>query len=632
MKKRLSIHRLAVMVLIVAILAACGPGIRYVEKPEARTIGIPVKSVNWVRHHFGLNKDGEVRVYLTMGQQADNLFLVEVNPETGACRQFIAQGKDANYPTATLMSRAGVLYIGGSYAGRLYRFDPRKDILEDCGVINPEKAVFTCAIDEDKSGRIWIGSYGTADLTSFDPQTGEFTRYGRMDEIDMYNYPMVNADGMICNRIAQTRPKCVVLDPKTGKKQVVGPVATKGQDTFELRKDEKGWVHIVSSLGNFRIQGFTAVPEKDVPERPSRPPFRDIKEVRFVGGEVEPYKKMEVTTVDGRSRVLDLDYRMAGTEIFYVHRGPDDLIYGSSILPLHLFRHNPATGELVDLGRASSANGEAYSMANLDGKICISSYPGATLSVYDPSLPYHFDETPQSNPKDLGRMDDISYRPRSTIAGPLGRVWVASIPDYGLWGGPLSWYDPATGEKKAYQRIVGDGSCFTLAHLDKLNLIAVGTSIQGGSGTLPKVDQAVLFLWDYQAEKKAWEGTMDRPVETFNALLALPNGKLLGTVIGGEKPELFLFDPTARNFEKSVGLPSGRPLDLGLELGPDGKVYGFTTDCLYRLDPETLAVTEVLREADGFDVAGPILGPDIYYAKKAELRSIRLFDRLPGKR
>lgn len=630
MKKSYSLSVLTVIVLVIGILAGCGSKVSYVEKPEVRTIGIPVKSVNWVRHHLGLNQKGEPRVYLTMGQQADNLFMVEVDPQTGACRQFVAEGKNANYPTATLMSRSGILYIGGSYAGHLYRFDPQKDVLEDCGAINPEKAVFPCAIDEDKSGRIWIGSYGTADLTSFDPQTGEFKRYGRMDDVDMYNYLMVNADGMICNRIAQTKPKCVVLDPKTGKKEVVGPVGTKGEDTFELRRDAKGWVHIVSSLGNFRVEGFRAIPEKDVPEPAAKPPFHDIQAVKFVGPESEPYRKMEITTIAGESRLLDLDYKMAGTEIFYVHRGPDDLIYGSSILPLHLFRYNPASGELVDLGRASSANGEAYSMANLGGKVYISSYTGATLSVYDPARPYNFVNTPDSNPLDLGRMDDISYRPRSTLTGPLGRVWVASIPDYGLWGGPLSWYDPASGEKKAYFKIVGEASCYTLAYLDKADLIAVGTTVQGGSGTLPKVDQSVLFLWDFRDEKKAWEGTMDRPVEAFNALLTLPGGKLLGTVTGGEKPELFLFNTETKAFEQRADLPPGGPLDLGLQLGPDGKVYGFTKSCLYRLDPETLAVTEIIREEGGFDIAGPILGHDIYYAKNVELRSIRLFDRLPG--
>jgi hypothetical protein len=228
-------------------------------------------------------------------------------------------------------------------------------------------------------------------------------------------------------------------------------------------------------------------------------------------------------------------------------------------------------------------------------------------------------------------MDEISYRPRTTLAGPLGRVWVASLPDYGLWGGPLSWYDPKTEEKKAYFKIVGEGSCYTLAYLDELDLIAVGTNIQGGTGTLSKVDQAVLFLWDYRAEKKVWEGTMDRKVDAFNALLALPNGKLLGIVTGGDKPEIFLFDPKSRAFEKRADLPQGAPLDLSLQLGPDGLVYGFTKSCLYRLDPETLAVTEIVREENGFDVMGPILGNDVYYARGAKLKAIRLFQEVGKK-
>ena len=613
---------------LAAVLAACGPSnkVKYVENPEARTIGVPVKSVNWVKTHFALNADKQPRIYITMGQQGDNFFVAEVDPETGAVKQYLGTVKNSNYPTATLMSRSGLLYIGAAYAGHLYRFDPQKEVLEDLGGVNPGKVEFPCAIDEDKTGRIWIGSYGTADLTAFDPQTGEFQRFGRMDDVDMYNYPMVNADGLICNKVMMTKPKCVVLDPQTGRKEVVGPVSTKGQDTFDLRKDAQGWVHIVSSLGNFKIQGFKAVPEKQAPAAPAKPPFQDIKEARFVGPEAEPYKQLEVQLVSGDTRTLDLNLELAGTDIFYIHVGPDNLIYGSSILPLHLFRYNPETGELVDLGKASSAGGEAYSMANLDGKLYISSYTGATLSVYDPAKPYAFGNTPESNPRDLGRMDKISYRPRSTLTGPASRVWVASIPDYGMWGGPLSWYDPATGEKKAYYDIVGEASCYTLAYLSQADLIAVGTTIQAGSGATPKVNQAVLFLWDYRAETKAWEGTLDRPVETFNALLALPDGKLLGTVTGGDKPELFLFNPVTKAFEKRADLPPGAPRDLGLTLGTDGKVYGFTKSCLYRLDPATLQATEILRQEEEFEIAGPILGNDIYYARGPALKSVTLFE------
>ena len=165
-----------------------------------------------------------------------------------------------------------------------------------------------------------------------------------------------------------------------------------------------------------------------------------------------------------------LDYEASGNDIFCLHGGPDGCVYGSSVLPLHLFRYDPKSGKLTDMVKCSAAGGEAYSMATLGGKIYISSYPAARVSVYDPKAPYHYGDQSGDNPRELGRIDDISYRPRSTLAGPLGRIWLASVPDYGRWGGPLSYYDPGTETKKAYYRIVGDGSCYTLAHLEKEKL------------------------------------------------------------------------------------------------------------------------------------------------------------------
>lgn len=98
----------------------------------------------------------------------------------------------------------------------------------------------------------------------------------------------------------------------------------------------------------------------------------------------------------------------------------------------------------------------------------------------------------------------------------------------------------------------------------------MGTSISGGSGTQPKVEQAVLFLWDYVAEEKVWEAGapegagpvpgLDRPVSVFNALLVGPGGKLYGTVRGGEEPpELFVFDPTSRAFTHRLAPPGTGP-------------------------------------------------------------------------
>ena len=159
------------------------------SQSRIREISVPVKSVNWVKLHPGQDLSGTAWLFATMGQQADNLFVLKINPKTGETQQFLSPVPGSNYPTATWLSRDGKLYIGSSYAGHLLCFDPANDQLVDLGPIHAGQATFPCRIDEDRQGRLWIGSYGTADLTCYDPQQKSFTHYGRMDDVDMYNYP-----------------------------------------------------------------------------------------------------------------------------------------------------------------------------------------------------------------------------------------------------------------------------------------------------------------------------------------------------------------------------------------------------------------------------------------------------------
>jgi streptogramin lyase len=422
-------------------------------------------------------------------------------------------------------------------------------------------------------------------------------------------------------------PHVVVFDPETAKKKGVGPVIPKGKGNLDLVKGEDEWLYITSTKGNFRIEDMQAIPVEAVPKPKPAPTLSDGSTFAFADSAEQLYRKLSISQPNGKVNTYELKYKASGSDIFYIHTGPDGCIYGSSYLPLHLFRFNPKIGELVDLGRCSASAGEAYSMANYQGRIYISSYPGARISVYDPDKLYDFGNKVGNNPRDLGRIDEISYRPRSTLAGPLGRIWVASLPDYGMWGGPLSYYDPETGQKKAYYRIVGDGSCYTLANLKNQKLIAVGTSIAGGSGTQPKIDQAILFLWDYHAEKKVWTGTLDRKVAAFNALLVGADGRLYGTARGGgSKPELFVFDPTTFEFVARIAIPDGNPLDLGLQNGPNGKIYGFTRSCIYQLDPDSLTVKVITSNEGQFSVAGPILGKYIYFATRHRLRAARILE------
>ncbi|HOS42426.1 MAG TPA: hypothetical protein PK794_01920, partial [Armatimonadota bacterium] len=475
-----------------------------------REIGIPVRSATNVQLFAGEDRKGTACLYATMGQMAAPFFVLRIDPATGACEKFLGQhAGDDEAVCAHWSPRWRCLFAGVWKHGHLYRFDPRADVLECLGRLNasdPEAACFPCGIAEHPDGRLFIGSYGKCDLTSYDPATGVFTNYGRMDETDMYFYPRCGADGTVAGLVRMTRPHVVALDPATGEHRTVGPVADvqRGEGHVELFTGADGLLYLRSHAGNFRVQGLEAIPVETAPPPlpartlPGGATFRFRDAARFA------YHTLEITEPDGAARTVPVNWEGEGTAIFLCHTGPDGLVYGSSILPEHLFVHDPATGRLEDLGACSISGGEAYSMGNLDGKLYIASYPAARLSVYDPARPYRFGTDPEANPRDLGRMDEVAYRPRAMVCGPAGKVWVASIPDYGMWGGTLAWYDPATGTFGSHRHIFPDCSGYALAYLAEDDLLLAGFSIDAGTGAQPRAAHAGLALWDPHRDAAAW--------------------------------------------------------------------------------------------------------------------------------
>ena len=81
-------------------------------------VGVPVRSVNWVRLFPTRDQDGQDCLVAVMGQQADNLMVVKIDPETGATKQCNANVPESNYPTAAMCSRDGRIYIGAAHSGR----------------------------------------------------------------------------------------------------------------------------------------------------------------------------------------------------------------------------------------------------------------------------------------------------------------------------------------------------------------------------------------------------------------------------------------------------------------------------------------------------------------------------------
>lgn len=605
------------------------------ESDAPRDVGVPVRSVNWVSLVVGLDGDDKACLYSTMGQNAEPMLLLQINPETGECRQFRCTTPQASFPTAKFWSeRRRRLYIGVAYVGRLLCFDPALDQLEDLGEIGPG-ASFPCRIDEAPDGSLYIGSFGACDLTRYSPDSGEFTNHGRMDEVDQYFYPLCGADGTVAGLVKMTKPHVVALDPETGEHRAVGPVADTdaGIGSVDFFKGADGLLYVNSHEGAFRVSGLDVVAVDQAPEPVPMLSLPGGATARFL--DAAPgftHRQLEVSRPAGEAKVHTLDWEGAGTDIFVVGAGPDGKLYGSSILPLHLFSHDPTTGESVDYGGCCSSGGELYSLGCHQGLLYTCAYPAAILCAYDPAQPWRPGKEAGANPRELGRMDQVAYRPRDMLCGPAGKVWVASVPDYGMWGGTLASYDPATGEFSSHRHVIQDCSPTALAPIAGTDLIAVGLGVQAGSGATARAERGGLVLWDAQEDRKVWEGDLGIPIHGVMAL-ADDNGLTYAFIHlaqeGTPRAMLALLDLPERKVVSQTVLDSERdgwPLEVCLR-GDDDFLYGAAKLSVFRIARGTTALEVLWRprdEADRPSAAGALIGSDYYFASGHRLRAMRV--------
>ncbi|MBP7143547.1 MAG: hypothetical protein KBA71_16705 [Opitutaceae bacterium] len=384
--------------------------------------------------------------------------------------------------------------------------------------------------------------------------------------------------------------------------------------------------------------------------------FLDDNEV----GAGEP-RRIELVNVQAHipSRALTLDWQGGGTNLHVMAPGPDGRLYGSGYMPNHLFVATPDGRSVTDLGKHSMAMGEAYSLAPLNGKIYLASYPGARLSVYDPTRPLHFGEKAGDNPRDLGRLDNVGYRPNALIAAPDGRLWMGSGPDYGLIGGTLTWFDPRTGKSRSHRAIVSETSPASLLWIPGLEQILVGLSIECGTGARAKRLAGAFALWDPVQDKLAWSGDLGMEDLADVCSLAPASGGSVYALIGrGDhilaqgappiRPRLVLLDPAQRRVIAESWLPEDYgPLSwhglFALRVGPRGEAYGATAHCVFRIKPGTCDVERIWQQSwpskqpvkvwltaadpDAIDVVGPIIGHEFYFATGWRLRALTLPDR-----
>ena len=581
-----------------------------------RNLGIPVREPVLWGGYLGPGKTGKMdTIYLSFGQYDAPLFLLGVNPDTGQMHQF-------NGPLSSEMGSWGFaidhenrIYLGSYYNAHLLRFDPKTEKWDDLGQPAGGKESFICSLTTAPDGKIWGGTYPSAMLFSYDPKTGVSENFDRMDPEQFYCYPTAGDDGLIYCAIQFAKMDIVVFDPEKKTKTPLLPEKRRESGRVTLVKGKDGRIYSKLSTSDqwFLVEEgkrLVEISRSEVPFIPRALP--DGRDFYFVDNNLLRVKNPATQ----EEKEIPLRYEAAGSFIFALGKGPDEKIYGSSMLPLRLFVYDPSNNSLVNLGKASYAGGEVYSMGSLNGKLYLCSYPEARLSVYDPSKPLRFGDSEDSNPRDLGPMGSELYRPRTMITGPYGNVYVGGYPDYGLLGGAIGVYDPETKEKRVYGHVITNQSIASLSYIEKLDLIAAGSSVRGGTGTRAVEKEAKLMLWDPKEERKIFEIIPVPGAKTILSLATAVDGMVYGIT---DNEKVFVFDPGKREVTKIFDLGFKEPREISLQLGPDLRLYGLAKEAIFSIDPRNDYVSLVAVPPVPIDSGMAMEGKKIYYGSGANL-------------
>jgi hypothetical protein len=583
-------------------------------------LGAPVKEgISW-GSYAGPGKTGRTdTIYVVLGRYKESVSLLAVHPDTGEIRQFDGPLPDEMGSWGYAVDQESRIYLGSYYNAHLLRFDPKTEKWEDLGRPAGESESFICALTTAPDGKIWGGTFPSAKLFSFDPKTGETKDFGRMDEKQFYCYPTAGSDGLIYCAIRFEKTDIVVFDPVKESRTSLIPLEERRSGWLSLTRGEDGKVYAKFPSGKwFRIEDGKTLLEISESKIPfPRGGLPDGRQFHLVDTNIlkiqTPAKKEE--------KEIPLRHEASGAFLFMVGSGPDGRIYGSSMLPLRLFVYDPKDQSLTNLGKAAHASGQVYSMGSYEGRLYLCSYPSARLSVYDPKKPLKFGDGEDANPRDLGPMGEWQDRPRAMIAGPHGKLYIGSYPDYGLHGGAISVYDLKKNERRVYRHVIPNQSIASLAYLEKVDLITGGSSVRGGGGTRAIEKEAKLMLWDPKEEKKVFEIVPVPDARTILSLATTPNGILYGVT---DNEKVFVFDPGKREVRKIFDLGLKRPVAVSLQMGPDGLLYGLTQEMIFFIEPGRDEVFPMAKPPVPITSGMAISGRKIYFGSHAFLYTFEI--------
>lgn len=568
--------------------------------------------------------DGRDRVYV--GINAQPFIFVVMDPANGSCRHFAAE-EGCEGPWDMAFAPDGRVVIT-SVGGRVCVYDPRDPGLR----VVASEDTWLWAIDHAGDGVYYLAAQPRCELLRFDLNTAKLEVLGKLDDTQSSaRSVVVGQDGYVYVATGTTATQIVAWHIATGRRRRLLPATEESNGFHGLGRADDGSVYALCNTGNiYRIADGAAT-------RVDKTAFPGLAKPRLSDGRLVHHFDPDMIRIgEGPSAIeYPIHYSTVhGARLFHIAKGPDNMLYGSSIMPLYLFRFDPRRGELVNLGRGAPETGEIYSFAECDGKLYYATYGGeGSFLVYDPREPFRTGKGFHDwfyNPRVIRVLGEGHCRPRAICVDLKKRVWVGSYPEYGKFNGGLFCYDTTTGDIHNNPLVIENQSICSLTADTSGELVFGGTDTTPGSGAAPVEKEAVLFAWDIAARRVIWRLV---PVEgeTGIANLIQHQGKLYGTT--RPRGTYFVYDPDARRMERVIPSPISDASEQAMGLASDGNFYGTTWPSLYRWRPDgdvqSLVVIWGKEQAGPYGQAvfrggGAIVDDRIYFMNGTRLLSMRL--------
>jgi outer membrane protein assembly factor BamB len=545
--------------------------------------------------------EGRTANTLWMGVRGSDRFgIVGVDLETKKTT-WVDLAKYGRYSSLRIKCRDNkvYLYCGVKKTGFLC-YDPATGKLRELGEFEP-KARYTLDSVMTDGGLFVVGSYPQTKIAWLDTKTGKSGVYGRMTDNPSQCYvrtAQVDNNGIIYASVGLHHQEIWAYNPKTGSKKQIMPAeyaTSKGYPELYTGSDGKVYGKTYAKKCLFvcypdRIEYVKKIPFKAA----ERYKYANDEFLYLTGGGYLVAKDSS----SGKTKKYKTDFRPIGPLLYSLTPYKGDTIAIGTFSPAHVVLYDPVKKKLIkDLGRKSRGRTQVYSTITVAEGMFISSYVGG-----------YIDLLPTDNKKlkpvvSLAKTHD-QERIFQLILGKDGMIYGPTMPFKGHYGGGILKLNPGTSKYDFYRNIIPEQTIRSITLVDN-GLLFGGSSIAGGTSTIPKAKCAEIFLFDPQSGKVVWSGKPIAKAFRYRGVCKVADD-LFFALADHENKGVF-FKPSERKVTAIVDLPAKRytsvlagsapDLKAAVYVLSDARVLEITPDGKYKVLGSNKAVLAKFKDA-----------------------------------